>query len=143
MEQFGTFVVRHWELFLALVVILALLAMEPLMRRLQGYRNVPALEATRLINHEDALVLDVREDQEYKEGHVLNSIHIPASRLAARIKELDKYRGRPVVTVCRTGSRSGRVCGLLRKEGFESVYNLQGGLTAWQNANLPLSRKTK
>jgi rhodanese-related sulfurtransferase len=87
------------------------------------------------------VVIDVREENEFKEGHILHAMHIPAGRLTNRMKELEKYRDRPLITVCRSGSRSGRVSALLRKQGFATVYNLEGGLLAWQNANLPLTQK--
>jgi rhodanese-related sulfurtransferase len=141
MEQFGSFIVNHWELFLALVIILGLIVGEPVLRRAQGYLGVGPMEATGLINHQNAVVLDIREENEFKEGHILNAMHIPAGRLADRMKELDKFRNRPLITVCRSGSRSGRTSAFLRKQGFTTVYNLEGGLLAWQNANLPLTQK--
>lgn len=141
MEQFSSFVINHWELFLALVIILGMIVGEPILRRAQGYLAVGPMEATGLINHQDAVVLDIREENEFKEGHILHAMHIPSGRLADRMKELDKYRSRPLITVCRSGSRSGGVCTLLRKNGFTMVYNLEGGLLAWQNANLPMTQK--
>ncbi|CAK0744577.1 phage shock protein E [Gammaproteobacteria bacterium] len=141
MQQLSSFVINHWELFLALAVILGMIVGEPLLRSAQGYLGVGPTEATGLINHQDAVVLDVREENEFKEGHVLHAVHIPAGRLGERIKELEKYRNRPIIAVCRSGSRSGRVCSLLRKQGFATVYNLEGGLLAWQNASLPLTQK--
>ena len=141
MQQFSNFVVNHWQLFLALAILVTLVVREPLMRGAHGYTGVGPVEATGLINHQDAIVLDVREDNEFKEGHILHALHIPVSRMSSRIHELEKYRTRPIIVACLSGSRSGRVCSLLRKQGFESVYNLDGGLLAWQNANLPVTQK--
>jgi len=140
MEQLGNFIVNHWELFFALTIIVGLLIGEPLLRRAQGYLGVGPLEATALINHQDALVLDIREENEFREGHILHALHIPAGHLTSRIKELEKYRTRPIITACRSGSRSRAISALLHKQGFATVYNLEGGLLAWQNANLPLTR---
>lgn len=137
MQQFGTFVMNHWELFLALAVILALI----LRNSFSGSKNVDPSEATRLINQEDALILDVRENAEVKEGKILNAVHIPLGALPQRLNELEKHKSRTIVVNCRSGARSARACGILRKAGFESVYNLQGGIMAWQSANLPLSKK--
>jgi len=141
MEQFTQFFLHHWELFLVLAVILGMLFGEPLLRSTRGYQGVGPLEATGLISHQNALVLDVREENEFKEGHVLNSIHIPVGKLSDRGKELEKYRERPVIVVCQSGNRSGRASSLLHKQGFASVYNLDGGLVAWRSANLPLTQK--
>ncbi|CAK0757762.1 phage shock protein E [Gammaproteobacteria bacterium] len=141
MQQYSSFVVNHWELFLALAVVLGMIMGEPLSRRAQGYLGVGPMEATGLINHQDAVLLDVREENEFKEGHVLHAVHIPAGRLMERMRELEKYRNRPLIIACRSGSRSGRACSILRKQGFATVYNLEGGLLAWQNASLPLTQK--
>jgi len=95
-----------------------------------------------MINHEQATVLDVREPGEVKRGKILDSITIPLANLGQQINKLQKYKTTPVIVVCQSGSRSSRACGILRKQGFESVYNLQGGILAWTSANLPLSKKS-
>ncbi|MEW5943069.1 MAG: rhodanese-like domain-containing protein [Pseudomonadota bacterium] len=107
--------------------------------RVTGAREVGSLEAIRLIN-QDALVLDVRENQEFAAGHVPHARHIPLGQLASRLPELEKFKDRPVVVVCRSGARSGRACAILRKNGFGQVYNLGGGMTAWEQANMPVER---
>lgn len=108
--------------------------------RVRGIRDVDCVAALQLINHKDALVLDVREDDEYKAGHVLNSKLIPLGKLRERMGELEKYKEQPVLVMCRNGSRSGNACAMLGKQGFAQVYNLAGGVTAWQKANLPLKK---
>lgn len=108
--------------------------------RLRGIKEVNHAAALQLINHKDALVLDVREQSEYESGHVLKSKHIPLGKLSDRIGELEKFRERPIVVICRSGNRSGMACGLLGKQGFTQAYNLEGGVLAWQKANLPLER---
>ena len=108
--------------------------------RIRGIREVDCAAALQLINHKNALVLDVREDNEYKMGHVLNSKQIPLGKLNERIGELEKYKEQPIVVVCRSGSRSGAACAALGKHDFNQAYNLAGGVTAWQKANLPLEK---
>ena len=141
MDLFISFVTHNWMLIIALFVILGMLFFNLFGGRLRGYQAVGPADSVNLINHQDAIVLDVREIKEYQGGHILNSIHIPQSALAKRITELEKYKSRPVIVGCRSGSRSAFACGLLKKQGFENVYNLSGGVMAWQNANLPLTRK--
>lgn len=143
MQQFGEFFLNHWDLFLALFVTLAMLAYTSFGARLRGYQEVPPLEAVQLINHEDAVMVDVREDSEYSAGHVQDSIHIPLGKLGERMGELETHRGRAVVVGCRSGHRSARACAMLRKQGFEKVYNLRGGILAWESANLPVSKGGK
>jgi rhodanese-related sulfurtransferase len=107
---------------------------------LLGIKEVDHIAATQLINHKNALVLDVREESEYADGHVLNSKHIALGKLKQRIGELEKYRERPVIVICRSGQRSASACILLGKQGFAQVYNLSGGILAWQKASLPLEK---
>ena len=140
MQQFATFVVNHWDLFLALAVILALLTSGPLNRRMRGFSDIDPGTAVQMMNHQDALILDVRDESEIKGGKALGAIHIPLRSLKDRLAELDGYRERPIIVSCRTGSRSTTACGQLRKEGFATVYSLKGGMMAWQNDGLPLAR---
>lgn len=108
--------------------------------RIRGIKEVDSAAALQLINHKNALVLDVREDSEYKAGHVLNAKLIPLGKLKERIGELEKYKDQPIVVVCRVGNRSGTACVMLGKQGFTQAYNLAGGVMAWQKAKLPLEK---
>ena len=108
--------------------------------RLRGIQEVDHIAAMQLINHKNALILDVREQGEYDAGHILNSKLIPLGKLGERIGELEKYRERPLVVVCRSGQRSASACVLLGKKGFAQAYNLSGGVMAWQKASLPLEK---
>jgi len=138
MAEFGEFIVSQWMLFAALAIILGLLIKSFLGEA--GITNINPSGAIQLINHEEAVVLDVRLDDEFKEGHVLDSVHIPVGLLQNRIQELEKYKAKPIIVNCRSGHRSTSACGVLRKQGFASVYKLQGGILAWKNANLPLTK---
>lgn len=105
--------------------------------RLSGVKQISPQEAVRLFNHEDALVLDVREASEWMDGHIGRAKHVPMGQLGKRIEELDKYKTKPIVAVCRTGNRSAHACSVLRKAGFENVQNLDGGMVGWEQAGLP------
>jgi rhodanese-related sulfurtransferase len=108
--------------------------------RFRGVKEVDTVAALQLINHKNAIVLDVREPSEYASGHVLNSKLIPLGKLKERMGELEKYREHPLVVVCRSGNRSGTACYLLAKQGFAQAYNLAGGVQAWQKNKLPLEK---
>ncbi|MFK5986867.1 MAG: rhodanese-like domain-containing protein [Pseudomonadota bacterium] len=97
-------------------------------------------EVVRLMNNENSLLLDVRENNEYQEGHIVDSLHIPMSDVKKRIKELDKFKDSPVIVGCRSGHRSSRACALLKKNGFNNVFNLRGGIMAWENEKLPITK---
>lgn len=108
--------------------------------RMRGIKEVDTVGALQLMNHKDAIVLDVREQKEYDDGHILNAKLIPLGKLNDRIGELEKYRERPIVVMCRSGNRSAHASAILAKQGFAQAYNLVGGVMAWQKANLPLEK---
>jgi rhodanese-related sulfurtransferase len=103
-------------------------------------REISTMDATQLMNRENALVLDVREDAEYALLHIPNSRHIPLSQLAERLKELAKFKDRPVIISCQSGNRSGKALQILEKNQFSKIYVLRGGIGAWEEASLPLER---
>ena len=140
MSQFLEFAINHWDLFAALAIILAMLLGGNLSSRLRGFSNVEPTDAVRIINHDEAIIVDVREDKEVADGTILDSLHIPLGKLGDRLDELANFREKPIIVSCRSGHRSATACARLRKEGFSTVYNLKGGVLAWQNAGLPLQK---
>lgn len=112
----------------------------PVVRRGAGGASVNTLEATQLINRQDALVLDVRNAEEFQQGHILNARNIPMSQLDARCSDIARYKQKPVIVACESGSRSGAAAAVLRKRGFAQVFNLSGGIAAWQQAGLPVEK---
>jgi rhodanese-related sulfurtransferase len=140
MEQVIEFATNHAVLVGAFAVVLLALVWN-LIADPGGKNAVDPTGATALINHEDAVVLDVRSMAEYKDGHIVNAINIPLNGLGNNLKQLEKHRDKPILAVCRSGSRSGAACSLLRKHGFENAKNLRGGMMAWESANLPVRRK--
>jgi rhodanese-related sulfurtransferase len=107
---------------------------------IQRGASVTPNEAVMLINHGNALVLDVREDVEFAMSHIADARHVPLSQLASRLNELNKWKNKPVVVNCQSGMRSAKACAVLRKNGFTQVSNLAGGLAAWQSAKLPVTK---
>lgn len=105
--------------------------------RISGSEEVDATGAVQLINHDNAIVLDVREANEFSTGHIANARHIPVGQLANSLKTLEKFKDQAIVVNCRSGARSASACSILRKNGFTRVFNLKGGITAWQQASLP------
>jgi len=108
--------------------------------KIRGIKEVGTVAALQLINHKEAVIVDVRDKNEFSSGHLLNSKLIPLGELKGRVGELEKYRERPVVVVCRTGQRSKIAAAQLNNRGFTQAYTLTGGVTAWQKAELPLER---
>jgi len=106
-----------------------------------GVPNLSPAEAVTLINRSNAFVLDVRDDAEFASGHIADATHIPLADLVARIGELKKYQNKTILVNCQKGMRSAKACDILRKAEFTQVNNLQGGLTAWLEAKLPIVTK--
>ena len=105
-----------------------------------GGQEIGTLEATRLMNQGGLLVLDVRDEKDYAAGHLPKARHIPVKELSGRISEIAKYKAKPVIVTCRSGPRAAAACRLLKQSGFGTVYQLRGGLAAWQQASLPLEK---
>ncbi len=97
-------------------------------------------EAVMLINRKDAVVLDVREDGAYASGHITNARHVPEKQIADRMKELEKLKGKTLIVSCASGRRAATVVDTLRKQGFTDVLALRGGISAWQQAGMPLEK---
>jgi rhodanese-related sulfurtransferase len=103
-----------------------------------GAVSVRPNDAVTLMNRNNALVLDVREETEFATGHITGAKHIPLAQLSERLNELSKHKNNPIIVNCQHGMRSAKACSILRKADFTEVYNLQGGIAAWENAKLPL-----
>jgi len=97
-------------------------------------------QAVMLLNRQDALIVDVRDQAEFEAGHLPQAKHIPLKDVAERSAELKKFIKRPLIVVCQTGNRSKSALEAFRKSGFENVFNLDGGYAAWQQAGQPVSR---
>jgi len=141
MERLPEFIANHSSLAMAFVVISGLLAWTLWQGAGRGLKKLSPADATLLINREDAVILDVRSDGEFSQGHIVNAVNIPQKSVQEQLSKLEKYRNRPIITACRNGQAAAGVGNTLRKNGFEQVYNLAGGLIAWEGANLPLVKK--
>jgi len=140
MENFPEFVANHLFLFSLLVAISSLLIWNLFGNVMSGISQVIPMEATRLINHENAVMFDLRSENNFKEGHILNAINIPADKLSERQNQLQKFKERHVILYCNNGAESTRASRVLRHNGFDKIHCLKGGLQAWRNASLPLAR---
>jgi rhodanese-related sulfurtransferase len=136
------FLSHDWNWALALVFVLsgAMLLVPLAQRRLGPVREIGTLDATRLLNKENPLVLDVREAAELEGGRLPNAVHIPLSQLKDRGGEIAKHAARPVIVYCARGARSSAAIGALSRLGFKQVQSLRGGFRAWKDAGLPVAK---
>jgi len=138
--RFAEFFQNHPALVLALFAVIGALIWSLFAGRSRGVVRINPTDVTRLINSSDAVVLDVRADAEYRKGHIINAINVPQGQLQTQMASLDKYKSRPIITVCRNGQESARAGKVLKQQGFDQVHTLSGGLTTWETANLPLAK---
>jgi len=135
MEQFLEFIVNHYILAsLWLAIFIAVILNE----NARGGQQLSPQQATQLINSQDAVVVDIRKKDEFRSGHLPNAINIPAASINSSLGQLEPYKDKPVILVCKTGTTTGAVGSALKKAGFANVTRLKGGILEWQGSSLPL-----
>jgi rhodanese-related sulfurtransferase len=135
MDQFFTFIGNHPLLVGAFILLVFLFFRNESAR---AGATVSTQELVRLVNKDNAIVLDVRDRAEFDEGHIVDAVNIPYASLESRLDELNKYKERPVVIACKMGQHSGAAGTLLQKNGFSNVVRLTGGYSEWRAQNLPV-----
>lgn len=138
-DQLFEFVMNHPLLVGAFLLALTLYAVYE--ARNASSNGVSPAQATQLINREDALVVDIREDKDFKAGHIAGAINMPQSSIDKRMNELEKKKGKPIIVACKHGQGAGPVQAKLAKAGFERVVKLKGGMVQWQSDSLPVVKK--
>ncbi|NNF39735.1 MAG: rhodanese-like domain-containing protein [Woeseiaceae bacterium] len=144
MDKILEFTSNHMLLVSALMVSFFILVFSELRRKAGGLVNVESAEAVKLINN-DGVVLDIRSAAAFARGHIVNSKNIPGEELDSKIGQLEQFKSQPIVAVCDSGITSTRAVKTLRGAGFESVYNLKGGMNGWIQSGLPVvtGKKTR
>ena len=137
-QELLAFAERHSMLALGLVAITVALVYTEIARLFRGYKALRPGELTALINRDNALVVDLSSSSEFEKGHIPGSRNIAPSQFDPENKQLAAAKALPVVAVCRSGQASSAAAARLKKAGFEQVYWLDGGIAAWQQADLPL-----
>lgn len=142
MEHLPEFVANHTVLVLSFFAVAGMLAWN-LFGGVAGLEQVEPMQAVQLMNHEEAVVVDVRESSEFAQGHILDALHVPLSSLNNQLGKLQKYKTNPIILSCQSGHRSAQACRILKQNGFEKVYNMRGGMMAWQSSSLPIQKGNK
>ena len=131
--------IKHNAIFIGLAIGSGFALVWPMLNRSAGGAvNISAPEAVLLLNRSKPLVLDVRDAAEFATGHIQGAKNIPVAELAGRMKELEKFKVKPVLVHCQKGMRAKTACGILKAQQFTQINNLAGGLDAWVEAKLPL-----
>lgn len=139
MQNFLIFLSHQWLLATALLVLIIALFWLETQGSVSGMKRITPPAAIDLINKQDATVFDIRDKQAFNKGHIANSKHLLREDL--KTKKMDKYKDKPIILVCYSGVSVQKLAPQLKKLGFTQAYFMQGGITAWQNANLPLVKK--
>lgn len=138
MDQFFVFLANHYLLAGSFLVLLVLFALNEAAR---GGQSVSPQGLSQLVNTENARVIDIRDGNEFKTGHIAGSENIPYSKLNDHLAQLKSEPARPIVVVCNIGQSAGAAGLALRTAGLTRVYKLDGGISGWKAQSLPLVRK--
>lgn len=141
MEEFIDFASRHYFLFAALTAIIILIIVNEVKQFTKGFKELSPADAVLLINKDNALVLDIREANELSQGSIIGAKHIALTTLNDKIDSVSDDKEKPIIVVCKMGSRSSQACKLLLKNSYTKVFGLKGGITAWINDQLPITKK--
>jgi rhodanese-related sulfurtransferase len=134
-ELIFQFLGEQWILAAALATTLGMLILH------ETRKAGPSLsinEAVQLVNNDEGVFLDIRDAGDYARGHITDALHIPAATLAKRVGELEKFREKPVVVVCKMGQSAGPATKTLRAQGFSRAQKLSGGMMEWDAQKLPV-----
>ncbi len=137
MQDILSFLQSHWMLATALAVIFVLLLITEFIRQQQGAKRVSPAEATQLINHQDAVIVDLRATDAFKTGHIVGAVSMPFADFEKNLNKLEKYKSKPIILVCAAGVESARATTLLMKKGLPA-FLLAGGIRSWRDAEMPL-----
>ncbi len=141
MQQLFEFMGNHPLLIAAFFAVFGMLVYTEYTRFFSGVPNLAPFAATQLLNDGEAVFVDVREEKEYKAGHIKGARNIPVNQLDKHIHEIEKYKETDMVVYCDNGMRASRMNGKLKKQGFQKLNTIAGGLANWEKANLPLVTK--
>jgi len=134
-EQIFGFVSNHYILVSAFVFLLVAFVIN------EGKQGGAAITPTNLVNlanREGAVLVDIRDTKEYSAGHIAGALSMPVSSIDARIGEMEPYKDKPVVLVCKMGQHAGAAGRKLKALGFENVRRLSGGMAEWTASSLPV-----
>lgn len=137
MQDLTLFLGHHLLLAYAFFALMALLTLVEFIRLRRLGASLSPTEAVSLINRDNGVVVDLRDRDAYQQGHILDSILLTTQNAAEASKKLDKYRTKPLILVCYTGTTAQKMAQALTGLGF-NARALSGGIPSWVAAQLPL-----
>ena len=144
MQEFIEFAQRHTLLTVSWFAIFAMVIYTFFKSATEKFKTIQHPEAIRLINNEDAVVIDLRTLDEFQRGHIIDSINLlPSDIKNANLGKIEQHKEKPLILVDLNGVNAPASAALLTKQGFSKVYVLKEGISAWMGANLPIVKKHK
>jgi rhodanese-related sulfurtransferase len=140
MEQYIAFFTQHWELSLLLLIVILVIIIYEIRLLALGPKQISTQIAIQLINHENAVVIDLRDKVAFKQGHIINSINLAFADLTRDINQLTKFKQNHLILICDVNQRATQAVTILQKNSFAKISILAGGIKAWREANLPLEK---
>jgi len=140
MQNVSVFLAQHYLMTLAISgILIILMGIELLRLKKRRFRLSPS-QVTQFINKDQAVVIDIRSNAAYRQGHIIHAASISNHELQTQPKKLDKYKTRPIIIVCENGVESQKIADRLTQSGYQ-CYSLAGGLRSWLDANMPLIKE--
>lgn len=140
-ERLLEFLGNHWLMAGGLLIITALLIQDFIDSAFRKHKVVSPAETVNLMNSENTVVIDIREPHEFANGHIESARHIPLGKIEERVHELEAYKQNPVIVTCQSGTRSPQACKKLIGLGFTRVFEMKGGMLAWEEQKYPIVKK--
>ncbi|ABQ55704.1 TPA: rhodanese-like domain-containing protein [Legionella pneumophila subsp. pneumophila] len=135
MEKLGQFIINHWQLWLAFVVVVFLIFINEILSQRKKAKEVSPQSLVDLMNNGNAIVIDIRDKESFKNGHIINSMNVNPDDFDQQ--KMSKYKDKPIILVCARGLQSPTLAMKIRNQGYQPLV-LSGGIQAWQGADLPL-----
>lgn len=137
-EQIFEFIGNHFVLVSVFVFLLVAFIIN---EGKQGGAAITPSNLVKLVNHEGAVIVDIRDVKEYGNGHIAGAVNLPYTNFESRKGELEPYKEKPIVLVCKMGQHAGAIGRKLRAEGYENVRRLSGGMAEWTASSLPVVKQ--
>jgi len=141
MEQLNQFIMHHWQLCAAFLGILLIIYINEWFTQKRSAVALSPQMAVEKINHEDAVIIDIRDQEAFSTGHIINAVRASAKDFEQ--PRMSKYKDKPIILVCPRGQQTPALANKLKSQGFSKAMVLTGGIAAWQTAGLPLVKGNK
>ncbi len=134
-EQLFEFAGNHYILVSILLILIVAFVIN---EGKQGGAAISPTNLVTLVNREGAVIVDIRDGKEFSKGHIAGAVSIPFSSFDSRLEELESFKDKPLVRVCKIGQHAGTIGRRLKAKGYENVRRLAGGMGEWTSSNLPV-----